>query len=128
MIRNTLQKMAHAAQRMRAERGLFSHYRRDLFFWDRSIMLMGSDTDQYVWLVKECGTAILRIADGWRPIAIDYWIENTQNHQAFLVDVANEMVVPIDDETARKWARVTKPTARERRVYVPLPTNYWQHA
>lgn len=82
IVRGSLLDLMAAAIAVRPR--LVTSYRNDFETYDRRVINEhGLEGDELVWIIRECGTAILRYGFGIDPVVITYWLGPDQDHACF---------------------------------------------
>lgn len=68
---------------------LLTAYRDDLFVHDKTSLADAKAADEYVWLLRKCGTALFPLRIGREPIWATFWLDPPEV-KAFHVRVAED--------------------------------------
>jgi hypothetical protein len=101
----------------KAPLGYLAGYANDLHKHDKATLESATLGQQYVWLLRECGTQLFPVAGGLNPVWLTYWLEHYAPNippLAYLVTVRghNSTVRPITHEAAERFAREPHPEGK----------------
>lgn len=102
---------------------LLRHYKRDLTEHDRRVLNDSKPGDRFVWILRQCGTALFPIGKGFDPIWATYWLKGSSGCEKgtlpFYIEVTGQdegCVLSLEHHEAGELAREGyKYTVRETR-------------
>jgi hypothetical protein len=107
-----------AVARAKQKQGYLQEYADDLFVHDRKTLNDAKLGDQFLWILRDCGTGLFPIGVGHDPLWATYWLDqgNSRANPSLVylltVGAATNAVMPIDYDRARKFAAIPHPRGR----------------
>lgn len=98
----------------KSEEGYLRYYQKDLHTHDRATLETVKSGECWLWILRDCGTALFPIAQGHDPVWATYWIKEGDSRTVpslcYLITVDGGTVEPISDTRAIELANIPHPT------------------
>jgi hypothetical protein len=99
-------------------KGYLAHYKNDLHVIDKDTLAKTEAGQQYIWILRECGTQLFPVAAGHDSLWATYWLDNGNRRDTpslcYLITVTSTSardgtVAPISYDRTRRLAALPHP-------------------